>query len=139
MNHLLRARIWPSFSPSCRLNEPEAWRLRVFLRQAPRSYARDRQDKLTRRRTVQVRLGLDFGFRISDLGFLTTSMIWNLTDEISLFVLWFLRAFQQIFIPQSAIRIPRSSTRWHDHLRCLATAIHEIAGLPASFSCKLLI
>ena len=49
MNHLLRPRIWPSFSPSCRLYEPEAWRPRVFLRQA--------QDKLTLRRTVQVRLG----------------------------------------------------------------------------------
>jgi len=36
----------------------------VFLRQA--------QDKLTLRRTVQVRLGFDLGFRISDLGFLTT-------------------------------------------------------------------
>ncbi|MGB6927911.1 MAG: hypothetical protein WBH05_01720 [Syntrophobacteria bacterium] len=49
MNHLLRPRIWPSFSPSCRLYEPEAWRPRVFLRQA--------QDRLTLRRTVQVRLG----------------------------------------------------------------------------------
>ncbi|MGB6375890.1 MAG: hypothetical protein WBG24_04115, partial [Syntrophobacteria bacterium] len=29
MNHLLRPRIWPSFSPSCRLYEPEAWRPRV--------------------------------------------------------------------------------------------------------------
>jgi hypothetical protein len=38
-----------SFSPSCRLYEPEAWRPRVFLRQA--------QDRLTLRRTVQVRLG----------------------------------------------------------------------------------
>jgi len=36
----------------------------VFLRQA--------QDRLTLRRTVQVRLGFDFGFRISDLGFFTT-------------------------------------------------------------------
>jgi hypothetical protein len=49
MNDLLRPWIWPSFSPSCRLYEPEAWRPRVFLRQA--------QDKLTLRRTVQVRLG----------------------------------------------------------------------------------
>jgi hypothetical protein len=48
MHHLLRPRIWTSFSPSCRLYEPEAWRPRVFLRQA--------QDKLTLRRTVQVRL-----------------------------------------------------------------------------------
>ncbi|MDH3557892.1 MAG: hypothetical protein OEV18_02875 [Deltaproteobacteria bacterium] len=29
---MLRPRIWPSFSPSCRLSEPEAWRPRVFLR-----------------------------------------------------------------------------------------------------------
>ena len=29
MNHLLRPRIWPSFSPSCRLYEPEAGRPRV--------------------------------------------------------------------------------------------------------------
>ena len=50
--------------------------------------------------------------RISDLGFLTTLMILNLTVQISPFVLWFLRSFQQIFIPQSAIHIPRSSTRW---------------------------
>ena len=49
MNYLLRPRIWTSFSPSCRLYEPEAWRPRVFLRQA--------QDKLTLRRTIQVRLG----------------------------------------------------------------------------------
>jgi hypothetical protein len=31
----------------------------VFFRQAPRDYARDRQDKLTLRRTVQVRLGFN--------------------------------------------------------------------------------
>ncbi|MGB7066992.1 MAG: hypothetical protein WBF55_17775 [Syntrophobacteria bacterium] len=29
----------------------------MFLRQAPRDYARDRQDRLPLRRTVQVRLG----------------------------------------------------------------------------------
>jgi hypothetical protein len=29
MNYLLRPRIWPSFSPSCRLYEPEAGRPRV--------------------------------------------------------------------------------------------------------------
>ena len=49
MNDLLRPRIWPSFSPSCRLYEPEAWRPRVFLRQA--------QYRLTLRRTTQVRPG----------------------------------------------------------------------------------
>jgi len=50
MNRLLRPWIWPSFSPSWRLyEEPEAGRPRMFLRQA--------QDKLTLRRTVQVRLG----------------------------------------------------------------------------------
>ena len=82
MNDLLRPRIWPSFSPSCRLYEPEAWRPQVFLRQA--------QDKLTLRRTIQVRLGFDFGSRISDRGFLTTLMISNLIVQISLSVLWFL-------------------------------------------------
>jgi hypothetical protein len=35
MNYLLRPRIWPSFSPSCRLYEPEAWRTRVS---APATY-----------------------------------------------------------------------------------------------------
>ncbi|MEE8316262.1 MAG: hypothetical protein V3W07_05035 [Syntrophobacteria bacterium] len=35
MNNLLRPRIWPSFSPSCRLYEPEAWRPRVS---APATY-----------------------------------------------------------------------------------------------------
>jgi len=35
MNHLLRPRIWPPFSPSCRLYEPEAWRPRVS---APATY-----------------------------------------------------------------------------------------------------
>ena len=33
------------------------------------------------------------------------------------------------FNPQSEIRIPQLSTRWHVHLRDLATAIHEISGL----------
>ena len=56
-------------------------------------------------------------------------MISNLTVQISPFVLWFSRAFQQIFNPQSAIRIPQSSTRWHTHLHGLATAIHKISGL----------
>ena len=35
MNLLLRPRIWLSFSPSCRLYEPEAWRSRVS---APATY-----------------------------------------------------------------------------------------------------
>ena len=35
MTDLLRPRIWPSFSPSCRLYEPEAWRPRVS---APATY-----------------------------------------------------------------------------------------------------
>ncbi|MDH3773785.1 MAG: hypothetical protein OEU80_04580 [Deltaproteobacteria bacterium] len=33
----------------------------MFLRQAPRDYARDRQDRLTLRRTVEVRLGTNPG------------------------------------------------------------------------------
>jgi hypothetical protein len=83
----------------------------------------------TLRRTVQVRLGFDFGFWISDLGFLSTIDDIELTVQISPFVLWFSRAFQQIFNPHSAIRIPQSSTRWHAHLRGLATQIHETSGL----------
>ena len=83
----------------------------------------------TLRRTVQVRLGFDFGFRISDLGFLSTIDDIELTVQISPFVLWLSRAFQQIFNPHSAIRIPQSSTRWHSHLHGLGTPIHEISGL----------
>ena len=83
----------------------------------------------TLRRAVQVRLGFDFGFWISDLRFLSTIDDIELTVQISPFVLWFSRAFQQIFNPHSAMRIPQSSTRWHSHLHGLATATHEISGL----------
>ena len=83
------------------------------------------------RRTVQVRLGFDFGFGISDLGFLSTIDDIELTVQISPFVLWFSRAFQQIFNPHSAIRIPQSSTRWHRPLHGLATAIYKTSGLSA--------
>ena len=93
----------------------------MFLRQA--------QDRRPLRRTVQVRLSSDLGFRISDLGFLSRIDDIELTVQISPFVLWFSRAFQQIFNPHSAIRIPQSSARWHAHLLGLATAIHEISGL----------
>jgi 3-hydroxymyristoyl/3-hydroxydecanoyl-(acyl carrier protein) dehydratase len=56
------------------------------------------------RRTVQVRLGFDLGFRISDLGFLSTIDDIKLTVQISPFVLWFPRALSKfsIRIPQSA-------------------------------------
>jgi len=64
------------------------------------------QDRLPLRRTVQVRLGFDFGFGISDLGFLSTIDDIELTDQISPFALWFSRAFQQIFNPHSAIVDP---------------------------------
>jgi hypothetical protein len=57
--------------------EQEAGRPRVFLRQASRDCARDRQDKLTLRRIIQVRLGFDFGFSILD--FCLQLMISNLT------------------------------------------------------------
>jgi len=98
MNHLLRPQIWSSFSQSCRLYEPEAWRPRVFLRQA--------QDRRPLRRNVQVGLGFDFGFWISDLGFLSTIDDIELTAQISPFVLWFSRTYQQIFNPHSAIVDP---------------------------------
>ncbi|MGB6376139.1 MAG: hypothetical protein WBG24_05390 [Syntrophobacteria bacterium] len=117
----------------------------MFLRQAPRDYARDRQDRLPLRRTVQVRLGFDFGFWIcpsdshpsggfpvSDLGFLSTVNDIELTVQMSRFVLRFSQAFQQIFIPQSAFRNPHSSTRWHAHLirarsaqSCTASGIYD--------------
>ena len=48
MNGLLRPRIPPSFRASSGVPST-----------APRDYARDRQDKLTLRRTVQVRLGFN--------------------------------------------------------------------------------
>ncbi|MDH3558998.1 MAG: hypothetical protein OES18_24415 [Deltaproteobacteria bacterium] len=37
----------------------------MFLRQAPRDYARDRKDRLPLRRTFQVRLGCEF-LRLAD-------------------------------------------------------------------------
>jgi len=60
----------------------------------------------------------------------------ELTVQISPFVLWFSRAFEQIFNPYSAIvdpvarppRLARMAGR-HAHLRGLATAIHEIFWL----------
>jgi hypothetical protein len=54
----------------------------------------------------QVRLSLDSGFWISDLGFLSTIDDVELTVEISLFVLWSFLAFQRIFNPHSAIVDP---------------------------------
>jgi hypothetical protein len=56
-------------------------------------------------------------------------MISNLRVQISPFVSCFSGAFQQIFNPHSAIRIPQSSTRWQAHLRDLTTAIHGRSGL----------
>jgi hypothetical protein len=107
MNNLLRSRIWPSFSPSCRLYEPEAWRPRVFLRLRSPRQARGRQDKLTLRRTVQVRLGFDLGFRISDLGFLTTITDIELSSSDFSIRSLVLTSFSVNF--QSAIRIPYSA------------------------------
>ena len=79
------------------------------------------------RRTVQVRLGFDLGFRISDLGFLTTIYDIELnTSGLAICSLVF-RSFSTNF--QSAIRIPQSSVRWHAHFCGLAAAIHETSGL----------
>ena len=76
-------------------------------RQAPRDYARDRQDRLTLRRTVQVRLGFDLGFRILDLGFLTT------IDDIELnssdFAIRSLVLTSFFVDSQSAFHIPNSA------------------------------
>jgi hypothetical protein len=81
------------------------------------------------RRTVQVRLGFDLGFRISDLGFLTT--IYNIQFSISDFAICSLasRIFQLILNPHAAIRILQSSIRWPAHLHGLATSIHKTSGL----------
>jgi hypothetical protein len=95
-----RARIiWPSFSPNCRLYEPEAWRPRVFLRQA--------QDRLPLRRTGQVRLGFDFGFRISDLGFFITIDVTELNS--SNFAIRSLVLTSFFVDSQSAFHIPNSA------------------------------
>ena len=70
----------------------------------------------TLRRTIQVRLGFDLGFRISDLGFLTTTT----SDDIelnssdfafcSLVLTSFSANFQSAFRnPHSAIRNPHSA------------------------------
>jgi hypothetical protein len=69
----------------------------------------------------------DFGSRISD--FLQQLVTQNLIVQISPFVLWFSRSFLLIFNPNSAFRIPQSSTRWHTLLHGLATPIREISGL----------
>jgi hypothetical protein len=77
------------------------------------------------RRTVQVRLGFDFGFRISDFGSIDT------IGDIELNSLDFAicsRIFHKL-LRDLSIRIPQSSTQWHAHLHGLATAIHEISGL----------
>jgi len=89
----------------------------------------------TLRRTVQVRLGFDLGFRISDLGFLT------IIDDIELYssdfairslvLRSFLAYFQSEFcIPHSAIVCPVARPpRLSEHARDPpATARHERAG-----------
>jgi hypothetical protein len=51
-------------------------------------------------------LGFDLGFRISDLGFLTTiDNIEPRSSDLAIFP-WFSRAFEQIFNPHSAIVDP---------------------------------
>ena len=113
MNYLLRPRIWPSFSPS---RKPGVLGCRPL------------------RRTVQVRLGFDFGFRILD--FCLQMIIANLTAQISRLALSLSQTFKQIFNPHSAIRIPQSSTRWLAHLHVLATVIDEISGLTGEGPCQ---
>jgi hypothetical protein len=60
------------------------------------------------RRTLQVRLGFDFGFRISD--FCLQLTISNVTAQIVPSALSLSKTFRQISNPHSAIRIPQSST-----------------------------
>ena len=74
-------------------------RPRVFLRQA--------QDRLPLRRTVQVRLGFDLGFRISDLGFLTTIDDIELNSSDFAICSLVFTSFSANF--QSAIRNPHSA------------------------------
>ena len=81
----------------------------MFLRQAPRDYARDRQDRLPLRRTVQVRLGFDVGFRISDLGFITAIDDTELNSSDFAIRSPLLTSFLVDF--QSAFRIPHSEFR----------------------------
>ena len=71
-------------------------RPRVFLRQA--------QDRLPLRRTVQVRLGFDLGFRILNLGFLPTIDDIELNSSDFAICSPVLMSFSANF--QSAIRIP---------------------------------
>ena len=107
MNHLLRPRIWPSFSPSCRLYEPEAWRPRVFLRQA--------QDRLTLRRTVQVRLGSNPAVSRDCPARGASACAARGTP---------------IFFALAALRsVPQAGSQF----RVLATPIHEISGQGYSF------
>ena len=77
----------------------------------------------TLRRTVQVRLGFDLGFGISDLGFLITIDDIELNRSDFAICSPVVRSFSANF--QSAIRIPRSSIRWHAHLHGLAAPIRE--------------
>jgi hypothetical protein len=62
---------------------------------------------LTLRRTVQVRLGFDLGFRISDLGFLTTIAYIELNSSNFSIRFLVLTSFSVNF--QSAFRNPRSA------------------------------
>ncbi len=125
MNRLLRPPIWLSFRASS--DVPSAWLPATKLGTSRTSSPCDA--------LFQVRFGFDLGFRISDFKYMSTIDDIELTVQISPFVLWFSRAFQQIFNPHSAIRIPQSSTRLHVHLHGLATAIHETSGLEANFRC----
>ena len=81
----------------------------------------------TLRRSVQVRLGFDLGFGISDLGFLSTIDDIELSNSDIAICSLVQTNFSASF--QSAIRNPQSSTRWHAHLRGLGTPIHETSGL----------
>ncbi len=65
------------------------------------------QDKLTLRRTVQVRLGFDLGFWISDLGFLTTLADIELNSSDFSVRSLVLTSFSANF--QSAFRNPHSA------------------------------
>jgi len=142
MNDLLQPRVWPSFSPSrkpgvlgCSFDRTCRRGVRLRLTRSPQVKS------LRTSSPCNVPLGfasasvldLSFGLppfmRVPGFGF-----------RILPFVLWFSRAFEQIFNPHFAIvdrvalspRLARMAGR-HAHLHGLATAIHKTSGLRVTF------
>jgi hypothetical protein len=96
------------------LSEPEAWRFRVFLPQSPRDYARDRQDRLSLRRTVQLRKPTPCACPARGASACAAR------GTPILFVLAVLRS-----VPHRKRHLRQAGSQF----RGLATAIHKISGL----------